>query len=55
MAGAPGSQNGQDNSGLTGPVRFEANSSNVDRTLAVLRNFTAEFTQERYGGVVSGE
>jgi len=55
VAGAPGSQNGQDNSGLTGPVQFKANATNVDRSLAVLRNLTAEFTQAQYGGVVTGE
>jgi glucan 1,3-beta-glucosidase len=30
------------------------NQTNVDRTLSVLKNLTAEFTQPQYGGVVSG-
>ncbi|WVR04483.1 hypothetical protein IAU60_001486 [Kwoniella sp. DSM 27419] len=54
LHGAPGSQNGQDNSGLIGPVQFYSNTSNVDRTVAVLRNFTGEFSQAQYGGVVTG-
>ena len=32
-----------------------ANTTNIERTLAVLKNFTAEFTQPQYGGVVSGQ
>jgi glucan 1,3-beta-glucosidase len=52
LHGAPGSQNGQDNSGLIGPVLFASNSSNVDRSLNVLHNFTQEFTKDIYGGTV---
>ncbi|KAK4684779.1 glucan 1,3-beta-glucosidase, partial [Tremellales sp. Uapishka_1] len=52
--GAPGSQNGQDNSGLIGPVLFPANSTNWDRTLNVVKNLTEEFSNEIYGGVVKG-
>lgn len=55
LHGAPGSQNGQDNSGLIGPVEFQANSTNSDRSLNVLRNLTDEFGREDYGGVVVGE
>ena len=53
LHGAPGSQNGQDNSGLIGPVLFPSNSSNSDRSLDVLRNLTAEFSQDIYGGAVT--
>lgn len=38
-----------------GPVRFHTNQTNSMRTLNVLRNLTAEFTQSLYGGVVTGE
>jgi hypothetical protein len=50
--GVPGSQNGQDNSGLIGPVLFPSNTSNVDRSLGVLQNLSVEFGREIYGGVV---
>jgi glucan 1,3-beta-glucosidase len=53
LHGAPGSQNGQDNSGLIGPVLFPSNSSNSDRSLDVLRNLTEEFSQDIYGGAVT--
>lgn len=53
LHGAPGSQNGQDNSGLIGPVLFAGNTSNVDRSLNVLRNLTEEFSQSVYGGAVT--
>ncbi|KAM0698195.1 hypothetical protein Q7P36_001660 [Cladosporium allicinum] len=52
LHGAPGSQNGQDNSGLIGPVLFPSNSSNSDRSLDILRNLTEEFSQDIYGGAV---
>ncbi|KAK5120193.1 hypothetical protein LTR85_006399 [Meristemomyces frigidus] len=54
LHGAPGSQNGQDNSGLIGPVRFPSNSSNAARSLYVLNNLTEEFSKGIYGGVVTG-
>ncbi|KAK8853029.1 hypothetical protein IAR55_003730 [Kwoniella newhampshirensis] len=54
LHGAPGSQNGQDNSGLIGPVLFQTNTSNGDRSLNVLRNLTEEFSRDIYGGVVTG-
>ena len=53
LHGAPGSQNGQDNSGLIGPVLFASNTSNVDRSLNVLRNLTEEFSRSVYGGAVT--
>lgn len=52
LHGAPGSQNGQDNSGLIGPVDFPNNASNADRSLHVLRNFTEEFSRDVYGDTV---
>jgi glucan 1,3-beta-glucosidase len=55
LHGAPGSQNGQDNSGLIGPVLFPSNSTNADRSLSVLRNLTEEFSRDVYGGVVTGK
>ncbi|WVQ97868.1 hypothetical protein IAU59_004984 [Kwoniella sp. CBS 9459] len=54
LHGAPGSQNGQDNSGLIGEVSFPSNTSNADRALNVLKNLTEEFTKSEYGGVVTG-
>ncbi|CDZ97418.1 exo-beta--glucanase [Phaffia rhodozyma] len=52
LHGAPGSQNGQDNSGKQGPVLFTANQTNYDRTYRVLKNLTEEFVKPEYGGVV---
>lgn len=49
------SQNGYDHSGLIGPVQFAANSSNAERSIAVLRNLTEEFSRSEYGGIVSIE
>ncbi|WWD19440.1 hypothetical protein CI109_103900 [Kwoniella shandongensis] len=54
LHGAPGSQNGQDNSGLIGPVLFHTNTSNSDRSINVLKNLTEEFSKDIYGGVVRG-
>ncbi|EMC93316.1 glycoside hydrolase family 5 protein [Baudoinia panamericana UAMH 10762] len=54
LHGAPGSQNGQDNSGLIGPVLFPSNASNVDRSLNVLRNLTEEFSSLVYNNTVIG-
>lgn len=51
--GAPGSQNGWEETGLVGPVDFSANTSNSDRTLNVLKNLTTEFSKAEYGGVVT--
>lgn len=55
LHGAPGSQNGWEETGLVGPVLFTANTSNTDRSLNVLRNLTKEFSQDQYGGVVTSE
>lgn len=53
LHGVPGSQNGQDNSGLIGPILFPSNTTNTERTLNVLRNLTEEFSRAEYGGVVT--
>jgi glucan 1,3-beta-glucosidase len=55
LHGVPGSQNGQDNSGLIGPILFPSNTTNTERTLNVLRNLTEEFSKAEYGGVVTCE
>ncbi|KAI6815896.1 P-loop containing nucleoside triphosphate hydrolase protein [Hortaea werneckii] len=54
LHGAPGSQNGQDNSGLIGPVLFPSNETNADRSIRVLRNLTEEFSRDVYGSTVMG-
>jgi aryl-phospho-beta-D-glucosidase BglC (GH1 family) len=54
LHGAPGSQNGQSGSGLIGPVLFATNTSNIDRSLNVLKNLTEEFSQQDvYGDTVT--
>lgn len=55
LHGAPGSQNGNDHSGLTGTEQFAYNRTNLVRTLNVLQNLSEEFRKEEYGGVVTGE
>lgn len=54
LHGAPGSQNGYAGSGLMGPILFPSNSSNIDRSLNVLKNLTEEFSQQDvYGNTVT--
>ncbi|KAK5699374.1 hypothetical protein LTR17_023304 [Elasticomyces elasticus] len=53
LHGAPGSQNGWEETGLVGAIGFVDNSSNSDRSLNVLQNLTTEFTKEIYGGAVT--
>ncbi|EMD00121.1 glycoside hydrolase family 5 protein [Baudoinia panamericana UAMH 10762] len=53
LHGAPGSQNGWEETGLVGAIGFPDNQSNADRTLHVLRNLTTEFQKPIYGGVVT--
>ncbi|KAF1818090.1 glycoside hydrolase family 5 protein [Dissoconium aciculare CBS 342.82] len=53
LHGVPGSQNGWALSGIVGHNEFLANTTNTDRTLNVLRNLTAEFSQSIYGGAVT--
>ncbi|RXK37579.1 hypothetical protein M231_05121 [Tremella mesenterica] len=52
LHGAPGSQNGFDNSGLRGTRQWFANTTNLDRTLTALQVLTHEFTQEKYNNTV---
>ncbi|KAJ9112676.1 hypothetical protein QFC22_006178 [Naganishia vaughanmartiniae] len=53
LHGVPGSQNGQDNSGLSNIVSFQANLTNFDRAVAAIRNLTDEFSKEIYNGTVT--
>jgi glucan 1,3-beta-glucosidase len=53
LHGLPGSQNGQDNSGLSNIVSFQANQTNFDRAVAAIRNLTEEFSKEIYNGTVT--
>ncbi|KAJ9107163.1 hypothetical protein QFC19_002823 [Naganishia cerealis] len=53
LHGVPGSQNGQDNSGLSNIVSFQANQANFDRAVAAIRNLTEEFSKEVYNGTVT--
>ncbi|ORY27801.1 putative glucan 1,3-beta-glucosidase [Naematelia encephala] len=52
LHGAPGSQNGFDNSGLRGTREWFVNTSNVARTTSALQVLTAEFTRPQYNGTV---
>lgn len=52
LHGAPGSQNGFDNSGLRGQREWFWNQTNIDRTLTALQVLTSEFTQPSYSGTV---
>lgn len=40
---------------MIGPVLFPSNTSNIERSLGVLRNLSVEFGREIYGGVVKSE
>lgn len=53
LHGAPGSQNGWEETGLVGAIGFPDNSSNSDRSLHVIRNLTTEFSKSIYKGVVT--
>lgn len=55
LHGLPGSQNGQDNSGLSNIVSFQANQTNFDRAVAAIRNLTEEFSKEIYNGTVTSK
>ncbi|KAM0754273.1 exo-beta-1,3-glucanase [Meredithblackwellia eburnea MCA 4105] len=52
LHGAPGSQNGFDNSGHKGPVEW-ASPSNVDRTLKVLKTLFDELARDEWDNVVT--
>lgn len=51
--GAPGSQNGFDNSGRRGNVLWHTQQSNVQRTENVLLALASEFAKDQYHGVVT--
>ncbi|ORX63859.1 glycoside hydrolase [Basidiobolus meristosporus CBS 931.73] len=53
LHGAPGSQNGFDNSGRAGPVNWPKEANNIQRTIDVLSNVTKEFRAEIGDGDVS--
>lgn len=52
LHGAPGSQNGFDNSGLRGTRQWFANSTNTQRTIQALQTLTSEFAQATYNKTV---
>lgn len=52
LHGLPGSQNGNDHSGVVGPIGWATNSSNIDRSLQALAAMTVEVTKPEYQGVV---
>ncbi|PLW14722.1 hypothetical protein PCASD_18765 [Puccinia coronata f. sp. avenae] len=54
LHGAPGSQNGFDNSGRRGDIGWDENDDNVERTKAVLVTLTKEFSKPEYAQVVAG-
>lgn len=51
--GAPGSQNGFDNSGQKGPINWPNKKSNIARTEAVLSILAKEFSKAKYAGTVT--
>lgn len=53
LHGAPGSQNGFDNSGRRDERAWFHSQSNADRTIAAVRELVTEFTRDEYGGAVS--
>lgn len=40
---------------IQGPTLFSTNGTNAERSIAVLKNLTTEFSQTIYGGVVIGQ
>ncbi|WAQ84750.1 hypothetical protein PtA15_5A323 [Puccinia triticina] len=54
LHGAPGSQNGFDNSGKRGDISWDDDQGNVDRTKAALVQLTKEFSKPQYAQVVVG-
>lgn len=53
LHGAPGSQNGFDNSGRRGSVNWHKDKQNVDRTRKVLQKITEDFDKPEFAGVVT--
>ncbi|QRV80908.1 Cellulase (glycosyl hydrolase family 5 protein) [Ceratobasidium sp. AG-Ba] len=53
LHGAPGSQNGFDNSDRAGNTTWHLYQSNVDRTNAIIKLLAVEFSQSKYKNVVA--
>ncbi|KAG8732973.1 exo-1,3-beta-glucanase [Ceratobasidium sp. 414] len=53
LHGAPGSQNGFDNSGRRGSATWHTNSQNVARTNAIIKMLAAEFSKDQYTSTVT--
>jgi glucan 1,3-beta-glucosidase len=53
LHGAPGSQNGFDNSGQRGNAQWPYDSKNVDRTKAVVQLLSQKYSDPAYYGVVT--
>ncbi|KAG8732972.1 exo-1,3-beta-glucanase [Ceratobasidium sp. 414] len=53
LHGAPGSQNGFDNSGRRGSATWHTNSKNVARTNAIIKTLAAEFSKVQYASTVT--
>ncbi|GAA5940619.1 uncharacterized protein JCM15063_006307 [Sporobolomyces koalae] len=51
--GAPGSQNGFDNSGRRGNATWQTSTQNVDRTLNVVSKLAKEFAKPKYANTVT--
>ncbi|KAH9812996.1 family 5 glycoside hydrolase [Melampsora americana] len=51
LHGAPGSQNGFDNSGRKGPINWSNDPKNIVRTKQILTKITQEFSQLQYGNL----
>ncbi|KAK9470621.1 glycoside hydrolase superfamily [Dipodascopsis tothii] len=54
LHGAPGSQNGFENSGRTGNVEWQSDFTNMYRTLSVLKTLAAKYSASNYSDVISG-
>ncbi|KDQ12592.1 glycoside hydrolase family 5 protein [Botryobasidium botryosum FD-172 SS1] len=53
LHGAPGSQNGFDNSGRRGDALWHTEAQNVARTSAIIKLLAAEFSKDKYANSVS--
>jgi aryl-phospho-beta-D-glucosidase BglC (GH1 family) len=54
LHGAPGSQNGFDNSGQKiDPPKWQTSKQNIDRTSAIIKTLAKEFSQSKYSNVVT--
>ncbi|KAJ6261749.1 DNA repair protein rad50 [Drechslerella dactyloides] len=53
LHGAPGSQNGFDNSGLRDQIRWQTTPDYVVHTIKVIQQIAAKYTQPEYQGVVA--